>query len=146
MAPLVADFCLGAPFDSLLVHECTHQWFGNGVSFTDWRDGCLAECVAQYANQLWDEHVGADLDTGFYPYMFEESRNDPRFWSTKLYDPGRGRELDGGLYFKGSMKMHALCRTTGDTAFFDAWAHGTTALADKYLYPGTLGPLKPNRP
>ncbi|MGW9207379.1 hypothetical protein ACWGR4_10350 [Embleya sp. NPDC055664] len=32
------------------------------------------------------------------------------------------------------------------TGFFDAWAHGTTALADKYLYPGTLGPLKPNRP
>ncbi|WP_439675725.1 M1 family metallopeptidase [Embleya sp. MST-111070] len=174
---------IGPPFDSSLVHEYTHQWFGNSVSFTDWRDGCLAECVAQYANQLWDEHGGADLDTGFYPAMLEQSRNDPEFWSTKLYDPGQGRELDGALYFKGSMMMHALRRTVGDTAFFDtlrrwqqahrngnaswpqfealarhiapnhdltgffdAWAHGTMAPADKYLYPGTLGPLKPNRP
>ncbi|MET7302123.1 M1 family metallopeptidase [Embleya sp. NPDC005575] len=108
----------GAVFDSSLVHEYTHQWFGNSVSFTDWRDGCLAECVAQYANQLWDEKSGADLDTGFYPGMIEQSRQDPDFWSVKLYDPGAGRELHSALYFKGSMMMHALRRTIGDAAFF----------------------------
>ncbi|MFB7014136.1 MULTISPECIES: M1 family aminopeptidase [unclassified Streptomyces] len=49
-----------------MVHENTHQWFGDSVSFKDWRDGCLAECFAEYAGQLWKEHKGADLDTGFY--------------------------------------------------------------------------------
>lgn len=110
---------IGPIFDSSLVHEYAHQWFGNSVSFTDWRDGCLAECVAQYANQLWDERGGADLDTGFYPAMLEQSRQDPAFWTTKLYDAGPGRELDSALYFKGSMMLHALRRTVGDPAFFE---------------------------
>ncbi|MFC4502403.1 MULTISPECIES: M1 family metallopeptidase [Streptomyces] len=105
-------------FDASVVHENTHQWFGNSVSLSDWRDGCLAECVAQYAVQLWYEKDGYDLDETFYRSMLEESQADPEFWTTKLYDPGQGRELDGALYFKGSMMLHALRRTVGDAAFF----------------------------
>ncbi|MCO8303445.1 M1 family aminopeptidase, partial [Streptomyces sp. RKCA744] len=85
-----------------------------------WRDGCLAECFAQYANQLWEEEkAGADLDNGFYRAMLEDSEADPGFWSTRLYDPGKGRELHEALYNKGSMMLHALRRTVGDQAFFD---------------------------
>ncbi|MFD7588995.1 M1 family metallopeptidase [Kitasatospora sp. NPDC059811] len=105
-------------WDSAAVHEITHQWFGDSVSFTDWRDGCIAECVAQYANQLWDEHQGSNLDTGFYAPGVEENRNKPEYWSTKLYDPGQGKELASALYFKGSLMMHALRRTVGDDTFF----------------------------
>lgn len=108
----------GGFFDFAAVHENTHQWFGNSVSVSDWRDGCLAECIAQYASQLWDEEHGADLDEGFYGSMVEESAADPDFWKTKLYDAGPGRELDPALYSKGSMMMHALRRTVGDDAFF----------------------------
>ncbi|MGW3433077.1 M1 family metallopeptidase [Streptomyces melanosporofaciens] len=105
--------------DVSMVHENTHQWFGNSVSLSDWRDGCLAECFAQYAGQLWDEEKhGADLDNGFYRSMVEESTADPDFWTTRLYDPGKGRELASALYSKGSMMLHALRRTVGDTAFF----------------------------
>ncbi|MER5436047.1 M1 family metallopeptidase [Streptomyces sp. NPDC002588] len=110
---------VGSFFDIAMVHENTHQWFGNSVSISDWRDGCLAECFAQYASQLWDEEKhGADLDTGFYRSMLEESAADPDFWTTRLYDPGAGDELASGLYFKGSMMLHALRRYVGDTAFF----------------------------
>ncbi|MFJ8473539.1 M1 family metallopeptidase [Kitasatospora sp. NPDC094011] len=105
-------------WDAAVVHENTHQWFGDSVSFTDWRDGCIAECVAQYANELWEEHKGMNLDTGFYARTVEEHRNDPAYWSTKLYDPGQGKELAPALYFKGSLMMHALRRTVGDEAFF----------------------------
>ncbi|MYW04295.1 M1 family metallopeptidase [Streptomyces sp. SID3343] len=108
----------GMMFDSSMVHEIAHQWFGNSVSFSDWRDGCLAECFAQYANQLWDENSGADLDTGFYPAMVEQSKANPDFWKVRLYNPGPGKELDSALYDKGSMMLHALRRTVGDTAFF----------------------------
>lgn len=101
-----------------MVHENAHQWFGNSVSLSDWRDGCLAECFAQYAVQLWYEKFGDDLDNGFYRAMVEQSTADPAFWTTKLYDPGQGRELDGALYDKGSMMVHALRRTVGDPAFF----------------------------
>ncbi|MFF8915580.1 M1 family metallopeptidase [Streptomyces sp. NPDC015032] len=113
-------------FDGSVVHENAHQWFGDSVSFKDWRDGCVAECFAQYAGQLWEEHKGADLDKGYYLSEVEANKNDPSFWSTKLYDPGRGKELDSALYFKGSMMLHALRRTVGDDAFFatlKAWTH-----------------------
>ncbi|MEU0807564.1 M1 family metallopeptidase [Streptomyces sp. NPDC005970] len=109
----------GGFFDVSMVHENTHQWFGDSVSLSDWRDGCLAECFAQYAVQLWyEEKSGDDLDTGFYRSMVEESREDPDFWTTRLYDPGQGSELAGALYSKGSMMLHALRRTVGDRAFF----------------------------
>ncbi|GAA2988517.1 M1 family metallopeptidase [Streptomyces lactacystinicus] len=109
---------IGALYDEGVVHESAHQWFGNSVSFTDWRDGCIAECFAQYANQLWEEHNGADLDKGFYPHVVAENKDNPSFWSTKLYDPGKGKELAPALYFKGSLMLHALRRTVGDDAFF----------------------------
>ncbi|MFD7640694.1 M1 family metallopeptidase [Kitasatospora sp. NPDC059795] len=108
----------GAFFDAAVVHENAHQWFGDSVSFTDWRDGCLAECFAQYANQLWEEHKGADLDTGFYASEIAANRDNPDYWSTKLYDPGAGKELAPALYFKGALMLHALRRTVGDDAFF----------------------------
>ncbi|MFJ9697845.1 M1 family metallopeptidase [Kitasatospora sp. NPDC101183] len=108
----------GILWDAAIVHENAHQWFGDSVSFTDWRDGCIAECVAQYANQLWDEHQGANLDTGFYARNVKENLGNPSYWSTRLYDPGRGDELAPALYLKGSLMMHALRRTVGDEAFF----------------------------
>ncbi|MFJ8438832.1 hypothetical protein [Kitasatospora griseola] len=41
---------------AVAVHENTRQWFGDSVSFTGRRGGRIAECVAQYADQLWEEH------------------------------------------------------------------------------------------
>ncbi|MGO1049089.1 M28 family peptidase [Crossiella sp. CA198] len=108
----------GGMWDASMAHELTHQWFGNAVSVADWRNACLNECVAQYANQLWEERNGADLDKGFYRGMIEENRTKPEFWNVPLYDPGPGKELDPALYSKGSVMMHALRRTVGDQAFF----------------------------
>ncbi|MFF9481972.1 M1 family metallopeptidase [Streptomyces sp. NPDC014733] len=107
-------------------HEVAHQWFGDSVSMTDWRDGCLAECFAQYATQLWFEHQGDNLDKGFYAGSIDDLKNDPKFWSIKLYDPGAGKELHPDLYEKGALMLHALRRTVGDDAFFGTlkrWTH-----------------------
>ncbi|MFI6472779.1 M1 family metallopeptidase [Streptomyces sp. NPDC050516] len=119
----------GGLFDVAVVHENAHQWFGDSVSFSDWRDGCLAECFAQYANQLWEEHKGANLDTGFYAPLIKENKDNPAYWSTKLYDPGKGKELDPALYFKGSLMLHALRRTVGDDAFFNTLRSWTSSHA-----------------
>ncbi|MEV6228553.1 M1 family metallopeptidase [Saccharopolyspora shandongensis] len=108
----------GAIFDYPLLHENTHQWFGDNVSFTDWRDGCIAECFAQYSPQLWQEHNGVDIDKSFYKSTVEKERNNPDFWSVKLYDPGPENPLHQALYDKGSLMVHALRRSIGDEAFF----------------------------
>nr|BFD87642.1 M1 family metallopeptidase [Streptomyces sp. Xyl84] len=105
-------------FDVAMAHEITHQWFGDSVSFTDWRDGCLAECFAQYGQWLWYEHQGDDIDHDYYLPQVREHRADPEFWRVPLYDPGPGRELDSALYDRGPLMLHALRRTVGDDVFF----------------------------
>jgi aminopeptidase N len=107
----------GVFFEESMAHEVAHQWFGDSVSFADWRDGCIAECFATYAAQLWREHKGADIDED-YLELVAENLGDPEYWRVKLYDPGPGRELDSALYDKGALMLHALRRTVGDTAFF----------------------------
>ncbi|MEV0279429.1 M1 family metallopeptidase [Streptomyces sp. NPDC050610] len=117
---------VGTMFDMSMAHEDAHQWFGDSVTVADWRNGCLNECFAQYASQLWEEHNGSDLDKGFYRDTVEENKNNPEYWGLKLYDPGKGKELDPALYDKGSLMVHALRRTVGDKAFFATlkqWTH-----------------------
>ncbi|MEU6497053.1 M1 family metallopeptidase [Streptomyces sp. NPDC046984] len=121
----------GGLWDYPMTHEIAHQWFGDSVSYTDWRDACIAECVAQYATQLWDEHAaGSDLDTVFYKGTLEGASGDPSFWSTRIYDAGPGHELDEGIYVKGALMMHALRRTVGDAGFFTTLKQWTSEHRD----------------
>ncbi|MFD8723560.1 M1 family metallopeptidase [Streptomyces sp. NPDC059629] len=120
----------GGLWDYPMTHEITHQWFGDSVSYTDWRDACIAECVAQYATQLWDEHLGADLDTDFYQGTLKDVLGDPSFWSTHIYDAGPGHELDEGIYDKGALMMHALRRAVGDADFFATLKRWTSEYRD----------------
>jgi aminopeptidase N len=104
------------------VHELTHQWFGDSVSFSDWRDGCIAECFAQYAGLLWGEKDGIDPD-GYYRSTVDEHKNDAKYWQVTIYDPGPSQPLDVALYDRGSLMLHALRRTVGDQIFFRTLQH-----------------------
>lgn len=109
----------GGLFDAPMTHEMAHQWWGDNVSFTDWRDGCIAECFAEYTTQLWYEHdEHADLDAYYYKSMLEEAESDPDFWQLPIYDAGVGHELGHHIYDRGAMMLHALRRMVGDDAFF----------------------------
>jgi aminopeptidase N len=117
----------GAFFDASAVHELAHQWFGDSVSFSDWRDGCLAECFAQYTGQLWDEaENGADLDKS-YREIVASHAGDAAYWAVPIYDPGKDRPLDYALYDRGALMLHALRRTIGDGKFFGLLRHWTAA-------------------
>lgn len=98
----------------VVVHENAHQWFGDSVSVTSWKDICLNECFASYAQWLWDEAKdGRDLDN---EYRTEVARAGNRFWNRKLYDMGTGNEFTA-VYDKGTLALHALRRQIGDPAF-----------------------------
>lgn len=101
----------------VVVHEYAHQWYGNSVSLRSWADICLAECIASYAQWLWEERAdSADLNKRFRKAI-GELRADSEFWSHKLYNMGPGHEFEG-VYTKGTLAMHALRRHIGDKAFF----------------------------
>jgi aminopeptidase N len=100
--------------EPVLVHENAHQWYGNSVTVAEWKDICLNECFASYAQWLWDEAKnGVDLDD---QYRTAVARSTDRLWSGKLYDMGPGNEFTA-VYEKGPLALHALRRQIGDTAF-----------------------------
>lgn len=99
---------------TVVVHENAHQWFGNSVSIGSWKDICLNECFASYAQWLWDEAKGGTNLDG--EYRTEVARATNRFWNRKLYDMGAGNEFTA-VYDKGTLALHALRRQIGDPAF-----------------------------
>ncbi|MFI1914248.1 M1 family metallopeptidase [Nocardia sp. NPDC020380] len=103
-----------------LVHEITHQWWGDSMSVHYWADVCLNECFASYtADYLWPERKeGKDVD-GMYRDTVAKYRDDPKFWQIPLQNPGAGREFTS-VYYRGPLFLHALRRTMGDAAFFAA--------------------------
>jgi aminopeptidase N len=100
--------------ESVVVHENAHQWYGNSVSVSEWKDICLNECFASYASWLWEEAKnGAILDD---EYRQQVARGADRLWSGKLYDMGVGNEFTA-VYEKGPLALHALRRLIGEDNF-----------------------------
>jgi aminopeptidase N len=118
-----------------VVHESAHQWFGNSVSVESWADICLNECFASYAQWLWEEKGGSNLDDR-YRRAVEMNRNSAGFWSPKLTGMGAGHEFEG-VYDKGTLAVHALRGTIGEEVFgrvLREWPakyrHGNASWAD----------------
>lgn len=98
----------------VVVHENAHQWYGNSVSVESWKDICLNECFASYAQWLWAEAKnGTNLDDRFRQQV---AKSTDKFWGGKLYDMGAGNEFTS-VYDKGPTALHALRRQIGDEAF-----------------------------
>ena len=125
-----------APDVSTLVHENAHQWFGDSVSLTGWKDIWLNEGFATYAEWLYAEQHGGDSAQKAFDALYARPASD-RLWAFPPGDPGSGENIfDTPVYARGAMTLHELRRAVGDRDFFRilrAWAaghrtgHGTTA-------------------
>ena len=125
-----------APGLETLVHESAHQWFGDSVSLTSWKDIWLNEGFATYAEWLYAEQHGGDSAQRTFDALYGRPASDG-LWAYPPGDPGSGARIFGTpVYARGAMALHELRRTVGDRDFFRilrAWAtghrdgHGTTA-------------------
>ncbi|GAA4042302.1 M1 family metallopeptidase [Streptomyces shaanxiensis] len=125
-----------APDLSTLVHESAHQWFGDSVTLTSWKDIWLNEGFATYAEWLYAEQHGGDRAQKTFDDLYSRPASDG-LWEFPPGDPGSGANIFGTpVYARGAMALHQLRKAVGDPVFFRilrAWAaehragHGTAA-------------------
>ncbi|MFF8731067.1 M1 family metallopeptidase [Streptomyces sp. NPDC015171] len=125
-----------APDLATLVHESAHQWFGDSVSLTAWKDIWLNEGFATYAEWLYTEQHGGRSAQQSFDALYARPAGDD-LWAYPPGNPGSGARIFGTpVYDRGAMALHQLRRAVGDRDFFRilrAWAtghrggHGTTA-------------------
>lgn len=105
-------------YDTILAHEMTHQWFGDCVTYGDWRDIWLSEGFATYGEAVFREYqdgiaayhayvtnsiMGPVINSGATDGVYAPSE----YWGTVNYEKGgsvlhmlRGVLDDDGLFFQ----------------------------------------------
>lgn len=100
----------------LVAHELAHQWFGNSLTLTDWRDIWLHEGFACYCEWLWSEESGGpsahERATQHWRKLAEKPATLP------LSDPGPKHMFDDWVYKRGALLLHSVRLTIGDETFF----------------------------
>ena len=101
----------------LVAHELSHQWWGNSVTLSHWRDIWLHEGFACYSEWLWSERVGL-MTVGERAEVHHEGVRTDGGDDLVLGDPGAELMFDDRVYKRGALTLYALRHEIGDAAFY----------------------------
>lgn len=117
-----------------LVHELSHEWYGDWVTPRHWQDIWLNEGFATYAEWLWSQHEGGKSVARSAADAFADAAT----WTFPAAAPPSAAELfDTPVYSRGALVLYELRRAMGDRAFLTllrtwpaAHAHANASTAD----------------
>ena len=108
------------PDEATLVHELSHQWFGDSLTLTKWPDIWLHEGFATWSEWIWSEHTGNKTAAQSFKGLYDSHpASDTGFWGPAVdnfTDPAL--LFNGTVYYRGGMTLEALRAKIGDLAFF----------------------------
>lgn len=119
---------------STLVHELSHQWYGDSVTPESWQDMWLNEGFATYVTWMWQEHEGGTTVDKAAASTFASADE----WAFPPAAPPKASDVSAPpVYGRGALVLYELRRTLGDSAFFRllkdwpaAHRHGNASTAD----------------
>lgn len=127
-----ADFSENAfGFDELMLHELSHEWWGNLVTASDWKDLWLHEGFAMYTEALYAEHTGGRDALFDYVRRFPTQNEYP---VAPVDSRTIGSIYTNDVYYKAGLILHSLRYLIGDETFFTLlreWVYPETTLSDK---------------
>jgi aminopeptidase N len=106
-----------ATFQRDLLHEYSHQWFGDAVTPSDWNDLWLNEGFATYAQWLWDQKINKYDDKALEEFL----RGADAELRKKLGPPSHPQAAnfgEGNVYYCPAAMLKELNDALGDTKFF----------------------------
>ncbi|MBR0559121.1 M1 family aminopeptidase [Neokomagataea anthophila] len=120
--------------DWVIIHELTHQWWGNLITCATLQDFWLNEGITTFITAVWKEHLygqaAYNAELNLARQRLEKARNKgfdkPLAWNGDYPTLGIRRAVQ---YSKGALFMDYLRTTLGDTAFWSGIRRYTRAHA-----------------